>query len=330
MRILCLPLLVLAVGCGDNEKGSVPIDSRPVDAAPDAAPQPSAARGEYLVKSVAACGDCHTPRLNDGSPDMTRFLAGVECFVDVNGAGIGNGGCLNSRNLTNHPTGLMNRSDAEIKNMFQNGMRPNGQALVPAMPYWIYHNLTDVDAQSIVLYLRTVTGVDHTVPANDATVFPPPAQPAAALAASKVPAPTTANASTTNGRYLASIACVDCHTALTNPADFRSIDETKILAGNRDFPRDLLGLPPVFPANIYTSNITPHSTTGLGNYTAAQIVAVIKQGVDKAGGGVCPPMPTGPMGPFGGLTDQDALDIATYLLAIPPVDNMVTATCTAP
>ncbi len=328
MRILCLPLITFALAaCGDNQK--VPVDSAPVDAAPDAAPQASAARGEYLVKHVAACTDCHTPRLADGSLDMAKFLSGVECFVDVNGGGMANGGCLNSRNLTNDPTGLMNRSDAEIKNMFQNGMRPNGQALIPVMPYWVFHNLSDIDAQSIVLFLRTVPGVDHTVPANDATIFPPPAQPAAALDPSKIPQPAVMNKSTSNGRYLASIACVECHTALTNPNDFRSIDETKILAGNRDFPRDLLGLPPVFPANIYSANITPHAT-GIGNYTAQQVSDVLKLGVDRTGGGVCPPMPAGAMAAFGGLTGQDAIDIASYVLSIPAVNNTVTATCVAP
>lgn len=300
-------------GCGDN-----------ASLAPDAAVA-TAARGEYLVKAVASCSDCHTPRKEDGSPDLAKFLSGVECFVDVNGPD--SGGCLHSRNLTNHPTGLMNRSDAEIKAMFQNGMRPNGQALIPLMPYWVFHNLTDEDAQSIVLYLRTVTGVDHTVPANDVQ-FPPPAQPAAPLNASKVPMSTASTESARNGRYLASIACLECHTALTNETDFRSIDETKLLAGNRDFPRGLLGLPPVFPEHIYSANITPHAT-GLGSYTAAQIVAVLKQGVDKAGNGICPPMPAGMAG-FANLTDQDANDIAGYLLSIAPVDNTISGTCAAP
>lgn len=325
MRKIGLPILIsllAAVGCGDNAETTPPIDA-PADAP---TPVATAARGEYLVKAVGSCNDCHTPRVN-GVPDMTKFLSGVECFIDLNGNGSSDGGCLNSRNLTNHPTGLMNRSDAEIKAMFQNGMRPNGQALVPVMPYWVFHNLTDVDAQSIVLYLRTVPGVDHTVPANDPE-WPPPTQPAAPLDASKIPTSTASTASARNGRYLASIACVECHTALTSETDFRAIDESKLLAGNRAFPRNLLGLPAEYPDVIYSANITPHAT-GLGSYTAAQIVAVLKQGVDKDGKGVCPPMPAGMAG-FANLTDQDANDIASYLLSIPPVDNAVSGTCVVP
>src|SRR3954468_8600818 len=40
-------------------------------------------RGDYLVNHVAACPDCHTPRKMDGSPDMAKFLSGVECLADA-------------------------------------------------------------------------------------------------------------------------------------------------------------------------------------------------------------------------------------------------------
>jgi hypothetical protein len=83
---------------------------------------------------------------------------------------------------------------------------------------------------------------------------------------------------------------------------------------------------------IYTANLTPHAT-GLAGWTVADIKQVIKNGKDRTDGGVCPPMPTGPMGGFGGLTDQDALDIATYIAALPAVDNAVTdgnGSCVAP
>src|SRR4029453_14632393 len=34
------------------------------------------ARGEYLVKAVAHCGECHTPRTMTMATDNTRFLGG--------------------------------------------------------------------------------------------------------------------------------------------------------------------------------------------------------------------------------------------------------------
>ena len=50
---------------------------------------------------------------------MTQYLAGNPTFIPLP-----NGDALPTRNLTNDATGLKNRTDAEIKNMFQNGMRP--------------------------------------------------------------------------------------------------------------------------------------------------------------------------------------------------------------
>jgi hypothetical protein len=42
-----------------------------------------AARGKYLVESVIACSDCHTPKTSSGSPDMTKYLAGNKTFVQL-------------------------------------------------------------------------------------------------------------------------------------------------------------------------------------------------------------------------------------------------------
>jgi mono/diheme cytochrome c family protein len=300
------------------------------------------ARGKYLVTNVASCPDCHTPRNPDGSPDMTRWLAGVECLAgtppsdagagDAGDAGPSGPGCLNSRNLTNDATGLKNRSDQEIKDMFQNGTRPNGERLSSFMPYWVFHNFSTADADAIVAYLRSVPGVNHNVPPSDPVwlaIFPP-AQP---LADSQVPTPAPSSAnleSAKRGRYLATIACLDCHTPDAPPGSPQPSDLTQPFAGSRAFPAALLHLPtPPFPAIIYTQNLTQDST-GLLGYTSDMIVRELKQGLDKDGGGICPPMPAGPKGGFGGLTDGDALDIANYILTLPPISKQRPANCVAP
>lgn len=68
--------------------------------------------------------------------------------------------------------------------------------------------------------------------------------------------------------------------------------------------------------------ITP-DTTGLAGWTPDNIVTVLHQGVDKDGHSICPPMPVGPQGAFGGMSSIDALDIANYLLSIAPKVNDV-------
>lgn len=337
MRQLCLVLAIsltsstLVTACGGDDEalrdaGGATPDAEVTTPDADTTPQPSVARGEYLVEHVAACGDCHTPRLKTGAPDLDNYLAGVECFIDVNGPDAG--GCLHSRNLTDHATGLANRSDDEIKTMFQDGIRPNGEALVSVMPYWIFHNLSDVDADSIVMYLRTVPGVDHTVPASDPP-WTPPLVAAPAFDLDDMPAPATTSDEKELGRYLATLACVDCHTARTDMNDFRSLDMTRLLAGGNGFPREMLGLGDPFPAVIFTSNLTPHAT-GLDGWTAAEIIAVLHDGVDPEGDLVCPPMPGGQMAPFGGLTDDDAEAIAAYLMDIAGIDNAIPNGCAIP
>jgi len=57
---------------------------------------------------------------------------------------------------------------------------------------------------------------------------------------------------------------------------------------------------------------------------------VLKTGVNKKGEALCPPMPFGPNGAFGGLTDDDALNIATYITSLPPISNPNVPFCVAP
>jgi hypothetical protein len=94
------------------------------------------------------------------------------------------------------------------------------------------------------------------------------------------------------------------------------IDLDSVFAGGRGFE-----IGPPFPAIVYAANITSDST-GVGLDTADDIRTVLLQGVSH-GEPLCPPMPVGPDGAFGGLTPQDALDIAVYLKSIPPIRKTV-------
>src|SRR3954468_3091125 len=85
-------------------------------------------RGKYLVDNVAACGDCHTPRDQNG-PIAGMYLAGNPMFVVLP-----NGAALGTRNLTKDAPGHKNRTDGDIKNMFQNGLRPVATGMEPLNP----------------------------------------------------------------------------------------------------------------------------------------------------------------------------------------------------
>jgi mono/diheme cytochrome c family protein len=267
--------------------------------------------------------------LPSGAPDVANLLAGAECFIDIDPVTDGVG-CLHTRNLTNHATGLANRTDAQIKAMFMDGLRPNSEALIPVMPYWSFHNMTDDDADAIVAYLRTVPGVDHAVPANETPWAAPPA-PATAIDPITIPSPVASNPnfdSAMRGRYLSSMAgvCLECHTPefdpQTNPA--RPIDMTQPFAGGRVFPG--LPMPPFTAAASTSANLTSHAT-GLAGWDALDIIKVLEMGVDPDDDAICPPMPAGPMAAYGGLTSADATDIANYILTLPGIDNQIDAAC---
>jgi mono/diheme cytochrome c family protein len=319
--------------CGDDGASSK-ADARPqpaVDAAPaDATVVDPVARGAYLVGHVSICGECHTPRDQTGAPVVAELLAGAECFVDIDPTDP-EVGCLNTPNLTNDPTGLMNRSDAEIRTMFQDGVHPNGEFLIPVMPYWVFHNMSDDDANAIVAYLRTVPGVDKQIqPSQTPWERPDAARPALDLTA--VPTPATTNPdfeSATRGRYLATQAglCLECHTPETdcgNPFGC-PLDLTRSFQGGKPFAG--LPMPPFSTQVAVSANITPHDPTGIGAYSVAELEAAIKLGMQRDNTIICPPMPAGEMQAFGGLEAQDLTDIINYLRGNPGVETEETPQC---
>lgn len=284
---------------------------------------PLVARGDYLVNHVAACSDCHTPRDAMGAPQFDKFLSGAECLIKLP-----NDDCLNSRNLTNDETGLKNRTDDEIKTMIRDGIRPTAtgdEALFPMMPYYVFHNMKDEDLDAIVAYLRTVPAVEHAVPkSGEEFKIPAPAEP---IDPDLIPMPADGypeHASALRGRYLAGEVgiCMECHTkhVMDSPVP---LDTDMLFAGGEEFD---LG----FPVVPVSKNLTSDDDTGLGKWTAADIVKVLKEGKAKDGSGICPPMPAGPMGAFGGLTDEDALDIANYVKSLPPISNEIDDMCSFP
>jgi mono/diheme cytochrome c family protein len=276
-------------------------------------------RGRYLVESVAACGLCHTPRKPDGTFDETRRLSGVECLEDrlpddpIRG-------CIHSRNLTNHETGLQNRTDTEIKDMFTKGERPDGKALHPYMPYSILGNMRDSDADAIVKYLRTVPGVDHMLPPSEPP-FTQPETPAARWPIEALPVPRADypdRDAALRGSYLAARVglCMDCHTQ-------RDADDLPLRAQAFAGGRTLLRPPNVgaeWPARIVTPNLTPDAS-GLAAWSVDDIARGIQRGETRRSDWqpACPPMRSADMSPFAGLTDADARDIAHFLRSLAPI-----------
>jgi mono/diheme cytochrome c family protein len=67
---------------------------------------------------------------------------------------------------------------------------------------------------------------------------------------------------------------------------------------------------------IYSTNITPDKQTGIGNYTDAQFLAAVHEGIRADGEELYPAMP---YTSYTYMTDDDALAIKAYLFTLTPV-----------
>jgi mono/diheme cytochrome c family protein len=170
----------------------------------------------------------------------------------------------------------------------------------------------------------------------------------AADGASEAGADAGAMGDPTNGKYVAALICSTCHTINTTAISPLQLDATKAYQGGKAFTTTVTVPVDAGTADggsdaaadggtdggsdaattmsvskmIQSSNLTPDLTTGLGGWSVQQIVTTIKTAKDEAGRTTCSPMRA-----FAGLTDQDALDIATYLKSIQPATNAITLTC---
>jgi cytochrome c553 len=223
--------------------------------------------------------------------------------------------------------------------MLTMGQRPDGTFIHPMMPYWMYVNMQDDDLNAMIAYLRTVAGIDNRI-GNSQAPFAMVGGAVMPLDLALVPSPVEGSEhyeSAMRGRYLAvnAGACIECHTpepeSVPGPT---AIDFEKFFWGGREFPAAALGLPvqPMgpFPEVIRSANLTSHMEHGIGQYTVEELIRALKHGVDREDEGLCPPMPAGMMAAFGGLTDEDALDIAHYMKSLPAVDNEVAGECALP
>ncbi|SDY11160.1 c-type cytochrome [Citreimonas salinaria] len=105
--------------------------------------------GAYLA-ALGHCMECHSPMTPTGPDWGAGFARGGFEFHGPWGTSI-------APNLTNHPAGLADYSDAEVKQMIT-GTRPDGSPMLPPMPYVYFDKMTERDMNALVLYLRSIPG----------------------------------------------------------------------------------------------------------------------------------------------------------------------------
>jgi len=107
------------------------------------------------------------------------------------------------------------------------------------------------------------------------------------------------------GKYVfgAAAGC-GCHTAPKQPLN----------AGGRKYDGPF--------GTVYSSNITPDPTTGIGKWTDEQIVTATRLGRRPNGERL---IPVHPYTVFNGMAEQDLKDVVVYLRSVPPVNRATPA-----
>lgn len=271
-------------------------------------------RGRYLAHSVTLCMDCH------GTREWNKFSGPMVAGTEGKGGErfdqkYGFPGVYFSKNIT--PAGIGRYTDGELYRVITTGVTKEGRALFPVMPYPYYGKMDPEDIKSIIAYIRTIPAIPNEVAESKSdfpmnfiiNLIPRKAEPM------KLPDTTDRVA---YGKYLINAAgCAECH---TREKQGQIIPEL-MYSGGRSFKVPSGG-------TVTSSNITPDTETGIGNWTEDAFVNRFKGYADSSyvpqaitGGGFNTVMP---WTMYGRMKRSDLAAIYAYLKTVPAQKNMVT------
>ncbi|HYQ01242.1 MAG TPA: cytochrome c [Polyangiaceae bacterium] len=261
-------------------------------------------RGRYLVQGPGHCADCHGARLPSGeAPDGNAALSGgYEFKLPV--------GVFRAPNITSDAeTGIAHYSDEDLARILRYGVRPDGTAVLPFMPF---AELADDDLMAVISYLRTTQPVHHAVPAHEPNLLGYVVrawvlEPVGPKTTPEKHAPHGPDAE--NGRYLAHHVanCVSCHTRM----DMRTGKLVGPLFGGGGEHPALDGSKKTY----LSPNLTPDPRWGwIEGWDATAFAARLTSGAGRPGS----PMP---WQSFKGLSNDDARAIFLYLRSVPKAEG---------
>jgi mono/diheme cytochrome c family protein len=255
-------------------------------------------RGAYLMRSIVACGNCHTPKGPDFQPLADQELSGgfvieAPVFRAV------------ASNITPDPeTGIGGWTDEQIVDAIRNGKRPDGTIIGPPMPIAFYRGMSDADVRAIVAYLRSVRPIRNQVEKSTYKIPLPPSYGPVVVHVNDV----SAGDRLAYGHYLASALghCLDCHTPLLPTGQN---DTTRLGAGGNELPG---------PGNsvVVSSNLTPGNPKGIAGWSDAQLKAAIRLGHRPDGSALVGPMA---FDWYKNIEDADLDMLVAYLRTLNPV-----------
>jgi mono/diheme cytochrome c family protein len=262
-------------------------------------------RGRYIATGLSGCIYCHTPHdwTAPGAPMLAGMSGGGDVlpYADLPGR-------IVAPNLTPDPeTGVGHWTDDQLARAIREGVGHDGRALFPIMPYKHYHNMSEEDLASVVVYLRSLSPVHNPLPATE-IIFP--VKYLIRTAPDPVTAPVADVGSSDQLRYgthLADMAgCVDCHTPQVRGQNVPGMD----FAGGFSFTGPW--------GTVASANITP-DPSGIPYYDEALFSSVLRTGQVKAR----KLSPVMPVMVYKNLTDDDLKAIFAFLRTTKPVKHRV-------
>ncbi len=257
-------------------------------------------RGTYLVETITACGNCHSPKdpltaeLVEGMDYAGSFMVHEDNFTAY------------APNITmDIETGIGGWTDDEIMVAIRDGFRPDRSLVRPPMPIPFYRSISDYDARAIVAYLRTIKPVKNAVPESEYRMTLPPNYGPKVGVIPEVSKDDPA----AYGKYVTHTLghCTGCHT----PRDNGKLDFSRTNIGGRIFD-NIYGLGFI----AVSMNITPHPVAGIGEWSDDEIKRAITKGVSRNGRKLAGVMA---FPYYANLSEEDLDAIVTYLRSLPPL-----------
>lgn len=224
-------------------------------------------RGKYLANHVTVCIDCHSQRdwsLFSGPLNPATIGMGGEKFDQS----IGIPGELYSPNIT--PFNLKGWTDGEIFRAITTGVKKDGSAIFPLMPYQAYGKMDKEDIYSIIAYIRTLP--EHESKTQERKLDFPLNFMVNTIPqkAEHQPIPREEDQVAYGAYIVNAAACKECHTKSEKGALIEGME----YAGGAGF-----ALP---SGMVYSANLTPDDETGIGKWTKEQFVGKFKMYADSA------------------------------------------------
>lgn len=272
------------------------------------------ARGKYLAENVTMCINCHSTR------DWTKFAGPV--VPGTYGMGgeefdrnVGFPGVYYAKNIT--PAGTAAQyTDGELFRLITTGVRKDGKAIFPVMPYSHYGKMDPEDIKCIIAYIRTLQPINNNVKESESD-FP------MSIIINTIPGmatpenrPDPSNAAAYGAYMVNASGCIECHTK----ENHGQIIPELAFSGGREFK-----LPD--GSVLRSSNITPDMNSGIGNWTQEAFINKFKsyadsgyqpQSVSKGAFNTIMPWTS-----YCNMSREDLVAIYTYLHNLKPIDNPV-------